>query len=74
MNTRRRTENAGLIDVARPRPELMLWEALNIAHDRALAEDESVFVLGEDVGLYGGSYRVTQGLYAKYGECPSSRS
>ena len=30
--------------------------------------DESVFTLGEDVGLYGGSYRVTEGLYAKYGE------
>jgi len=27
-----------------------------------------VIVLGEDVGLYGGSYRVTEGLYAKYGE------
>jgi pyruvate dehydrogenase E1 component beta subunit len=27
-----------------------------------------VFTLGEDVGLYGGSYRVTEGLYAKYGE------
>ncbi|WP_354671203.1 pyruvate dehydrogenase complex E1 component subunit beta [Thiohalobacter sp. IOR34] len=30
--------------------------------------DDAVFILGEDVGLYGGSYRVTQGLYAKYGE------
>ena len=27
-----------------------------------------MFTLGEDVGLYGGSYRVTEGLYAKYGE------
>ena len=27
-----------------------------------------LFMLGEDVGLYGGSYRVTEGLYAKYGE------
>ncbi len=68
MNTRRRAANAGPADVARPQPELMVWEALNIAHDRALAADESVFVLGEDVGLYGGSYRVTQGLFAKYGE------
>lgn len=68
MNMRRRTENAGLIAPARPHRELMVWEALNLALDRALARDEAVFVLGEDVGLYGGSYRVTQGLYAKYGE------
>ncbi|WP_297526710.1 alpha-ketoacid dehydrogenase subunit beta [Thiohalobacter sp.] len=65
---RNRSENVGLVAVSRPAPELRYWEALNIAHDRALAADESVFVLGEDVGLYGGSYRVTQGLYARYGE------
>ncbi|MEJ2553497.1 MAG: alpha-ketoacid dehydrogenase subunit beta, partial [Gammaproteobacteria bacterium] len=33
-----------------------------------MERDDAVFVLGEDVGLFGGSYRVTQGLYAKYGE------
>lgn len=44
------------------------WQALNQALDREMAADDSVFVLGEDVGLYGGSYRVTEGLYAKYGE------
>jgi pyruvate dehydrogenase E1 component subunit beta len=44
------------------------WQALNRALDAELAADESVVVLGEDVGLYGGSYRVTEGLYAKYGE------
>jgi pyruvate dehydrogenase E1 component beta subunit len=48
--------------------ELLYWQALNRALDHEMAADESVFVLGEDVGLYGGSYRVTEGLYAKYGE------
>jgi pyruvate dehydrogenase E1 component beta subunit len=48
--------------------ELLYWQALNKALDAEMAADESVFVLGEDVGLYGGSYRVTEGLYAKYGE------
>jgi pyruvate dehydrogenase E1 component beta subunit len=48
--------------------ELLYWQALNRALDAEMAADESVFVLGEDVGLYGGSYRVTEGLYAKYGE------
>ncbi len=48
--------------------ELLYWQALNRAMDLEMAADESVFTLGEDVGLYGGSYRVTEGLYAKYGE------
>jgi transketolase C-terminal domain/subunit len=48
--------------------ELLYWQALNRAMDAELAADSSVFTLGEDVGLYGGSYRVTEGLYAKYGE------
>ncbi len=48
--------------------ELLYWQALNRAMDHEMAADDSVFTLGEDVGLYGGSYRVTEGLYAKYGE------
>jgi pyruvate dehydrogenase E1 component beta subunit len=48
--------------------ELLYWQALNRALDAELAADASVFTLGEDVGLYGGSYRVTEGLCAKYGE------
>lgn len=42
-------------------------EALNKAIDEAMAADESVVILGEDVGRYGGSYRVSEGLFAKYG-------
>lgn len=68
MSRRDRTENAGTIGIARPAAELMTWEAMNIALDRLMAADGAVFVMGEDVGLFGGSYRVTQGLYAKYGE------
>lgn len=48
--------------------EVLYWQALNQALDTEMAADDSVFTLGEDVGLYGGSYRVTEGLYAKYGE------
>ena len=47
---------------------MLYREALNRAIDEAMAIDETVVVLGEDVGLYGGSYRVTEGLVAKYGE------
>ncbi len=46
----------------------LYWQALNRALDAELAADDDVIVLGEDVGLYGGSYRVTEGLYARYGE------
>ncbi len=48
--------------------EWLYWQALNRALDAELAADDSVFTLGEDVGLYGGTYRVTEGLLAKYGE------
>ncbi len=47
---------------------MLYREALNKALDETMALDENIVVLGEDVGLYGGSYRVTEGLYAKYGE------
>lgn len=47
---------------------VMYWQALNRALHTEMAADDSVFILGEDVGLYGGSYRVTEGLYAKFGE------
>ncbi|NIR59791.1 MAG: alpha-ketoacid dehydrogenase subunit beta, partial [Gammaproteobacteria bacterium] len=65
---KRDSANVGLIAPAEPAGELGVWEALNLALNRALAADDAVFIVGEDVGLYGGSYRVTQGLYAKYGE------
>jgi len=47
---------------------MLYREALNKALDETMALDPNVVVLGEDVGLYGGSYRVTEGLVAKYGE------
>ena len=47
---------------------MLYREALNRALDETMAADKNIVVLGEDVGLYGGSYRVTEGLYAKYGE------
>lgn len=42
-------------------------EALGAALARALDEDERVFIMGEDVGRYGGTYAVTQGMLDKYG-------
>ncbi|WP_414041878.1 alpha-ketoacid dehydrogenase subunit beta [Acidithiobacillus sp. M4-SHS-6] len=48
--------------------EIYYWQALNRAMDTEMAADDSIITLGEDVGLYGGTYRVTEGLMAKYGE------
>jgi len=48
--------------------ETLLFNALRQATDEEMARDERVFVLGEDVGHYGGSYKVTKDLYKKYGD------
>lgn len=42
-------------------------EALRSAMDEALAKDENVFLMGEDIGKYGGCYGVTDGLVEKFG-------
>ncbi len=47
--------------------ETSYWDAVRRAHDEELAHDPLVYVLGEDVGLAGGTYKATQGLYEKYG-------
>jgi len=43
-------------------------EALRDALREALTRDERVFLMGEDVGRYGGSYAVSKGLLAEFGE------
>ena len=42
-------------------------EALRRALDEELARDESVFLMGEEIGRFEGSYKVTAGLWEKYG-------
>ena len=42
-------------------------EALRQALDEALAKDERVFLMGEDVGKYGGTYAVSKGLLEEFG-------
>lgn len=43
-------------------------EAITMAMREELARDEDVFVLGEDVGLKGGVFRATEGLYDEFGQ------
>ena len=47
--------------------EISMVEALNLALARAMADDETVLALGEDVGRNGGVFRVTDGLIDRFG-------
>lgn len=43
-------------------------EAVTLALKEEMEQNEKVFVLGEDVGVAGGVYRATKGLYEQFGE------
>ncbi len=47
--------------------ELMYWEAIRRAHDEEMTRDPLVICMGEDIGVAGGTYKATKGLYDKYG-------
>ena len=48
--------------------QMNMIQALNSAMDIMLARDPNVVMLGEDIGYFGGVFRVTDGLQRKYGE------
>lgn len=47
--------------------DLFLSQAVNEALDEELARDPKVFLLGEEIGVWGGAYNVTEGLLDKWG-------
>ena len=47
--------------------EMNLRQAITKGLREALDNNENVFLMGEDIGLYGGPYAVTKGLYKDYG-------
>ncbi|HLF27360.1 MAG TPA: alpha-ketoacid dehydrogenase subunit beta [Anaerolineae bacterium] len=49
-------------------PVITIREALKQALREEMLRDERVFVMGEDIGAYGGSYAVTKGLLDEFGE------
>ncbi len=49
-------------------PELTYLEALRQGLREEMLRDERVFVLGEDVGRYGGAFKVTEGFFEEFGE------
>jgi pyruvate dehydrogenase E1 component beta subunit len=48
--------------------DMTVREAINQALDEEMERDEAVFILGEEVAQYQGAYKVTKGLYQKYGD------
>lgn len=47
--------------------EIYFNQALREALSEEMTRDERIFVMGEDIGLYGGVFKVTEGLLASYG-------
>jgi 2-oxoisovalerate dehydrogenase E1 component beta subunit len=47
---------------------MTMIEAVRSAMDVSMGRDDGVVVFGEDVGYFGGVFRATQGLQAKYGK------
>ncbi len=48
-------------------PKMTMVQAINRALDQEMARNDRVLVLGQDVGRIGGVFRVTEGLWDKYG-------
>ena len=47
---------------------MRMREALNAALREELQRDESVFLMGEDIGVFNGAFKVTAGLLEEFGE------
>lgn len=48
--------------------EVTYLEAISQALDEEMTRDERVFLMGEDIGTYGGAFKITEGFIEKYGE------
>ncbi len=48
--------------------EVTYLEAISQALNEEMARDERVFLMGEDIGAYGGAFKITEGFLQKYGE------
>ena len=48
--------------------QVFVRDALNMAMDEEMAKDEGVVLIGEEVAQYDGAYKVSRGLWRKYGD------
>ena len=49
-------------------PEMTTGQALNKALSLILEKNSTAFIAGEDIGIYGGAFGVTDGLLAQFGD------
>ena len=49
-------------------PVMRMREALNQALAEEMRRDRDVFIMGEDVGVFQGAFKVTEGLLDEFGE------
>lgn len=48
--------------------QIPYWQALNEALEEEMKRDDRIFLMGEDIGIYGGAYGATRGLLDKFGK------
>src|SRR5690348_8557777 len=48
--------------------EVTYLEAISQALDEEMTRDDRVFLMGEDIGAYGGAFKITEGFQQKFGE------
>ncbi len=59
--------NLGVIKLAEDVKSMRGLDAIKLAIEEEMERDESVFIMGEDIGISGGAFNVTAGLYDKFG-------
>jgi len=64
----RETRESQVADAQPAAKPMTMIQALRSALDVMMARDDNVVVFGQDVGYFGGVFRVTEGLQAKYGK------
>jgi pyruvate dehydrogenase E1 component beta subunit len=52
---------------------ITMRQAISDALREEMKRDETVFIMGEEVGVWGGTYAVTRGFYDEFGEKPRTR-
>lgn len=57
-----------MVTMTQATEEVSYLDAISQALDEEMAHDERVFLMGEDIGTYGGAFRITEGFLKKYGE------
>lgn len=48
--------------------EMTYSEAIRLAMTEEMRKDENIFIIGEDIGIYGGTFGVTKGMIDEFGE------